>query len=187
MVPLTTLDPNTALILVDLQKGIVSRPTAPYLAAAVVERAALLAKAFRAHRLPVILVHVLAQPPGRVEQSRVGGEPPADWAQFVPALDRQLEDHVVDKRAWGAFAHTGLEEHLKAQGVTQVVIGGIATAIGVESTAREAHSAGFNVTLALDAMTDFKVETHENSVEHIFPRLGETGTTEEIIALLDLR
>jgi nicotinamidase-related amidase len=187
MVPLSTLDPNTALILVDLQKGIVSRPTLPYLAASVVERAALLARAFREHRLPVILVHVVAQPPGRVEQSRVGGEPPADWAEFVPMLDRQPEDHIVAKRAWGAFTHTELEAHLKAQGVTQVVIAGIATAIGVESTAREAYSAGFNVTLALDAMTDFKLETHENSIAHIFPRLGETGTTQEIIALLDLR
>jgi len=94
---------------------------------------------------------------------------------------------VVTKKTWGAFAHTGLEEHLKAQGVTQVVVAGIATAIGVESTARQAYEAGFNVTLAIDAMTDFKTETHENSVRHIFPRLGETGTTEEIIGLLDLR
>ena len=93
----------------------------------------------------------------------------------------------MTKKTWGAFAHTGLEEHLKAQGVTQVVVAGIATAIGVESTARQAWEAGFNVTLPVDAMTDLNAETHENSVTRIFPRLGETGTTEDVIGLLDLR
>jgi len=184
--PLTTLDPNTALILVDLQKGIVGRDAAPYPSADVVAKAAMLAPAFRAHRLPVVLVHVTGGAPGRNEQPKPPS-PAADWADLVPELDRQPDDHVVTKKTWGAFAHTGLEEHLKAQGVTQVVVAGIATAIGVESTARQAYEAGFNVTLAIDAMTDFKTETHENSVRHIFPRLGETGTTEEIIGLLDLR
>lgn len=184
---LTTLDPNTALILVDLQKGIVNRQTAPYPAAQVVERAALLARAFRAHHLPVVLVRVTGGAPGRTEQPRPSAPPPADATEFVPLLDEQADDHVVAKKTWGAFTHTGLEDHLRAQGVTQVVIAGIATAIGVESTARQAYEAGFNVTLAIDAMTDLKAETHANSVAHIFPRLGETGTTDEIIGLLDLR
>lgn len=184
--PLTTLDPNTALILIDLQKGIVGRDTKPFPSADVVAKAATLAKAFRAKKLPVVLVHVTGGAPGRNEQPRPP-TPPADWAELVPELDRQPEDHIVEKKSWGAFTHTGLEEHLKAQGVTQVVIAGIATAIGVESTARQAYEAGFNVTLPIDAMTDLKAETHENSVTRIFPRLGETGTTEEIIGLLDLR
>ena len=182
----TTLDPNTALIVIDLQKGIVARQTAPYPSADVVAKAATLLKAFRAHKLPVVLVHVVSGAPGRNEQPPQPA-PPADWAEFVPELDRQPGDHVVAKKTWGAFAHTGLEEHLKAQGVTQVVIVGIATAIGVESTARQAYEAGFNVALPIDAMTDLKAETHENSVTRIFPRLGETGSTDEIIGLLDLR
>ena len=183
---MTTLDPNTALIVVDLQKGIVSRQTAPYPAATVVANAAELARAFRAHKLPVVLVHVIGGAPGRNERP---GQAPArdDWADLVPELDQQPGDHIVAKKSWGAFTHAGLEEHLKAQGVSQVVVAGIATAIGVESTARQAYEAGFNVTLAVDAMTDLKPETHRNSVEHIFPRLGETGSTADIIGLLDLR
>ena len=184
--PVTTLDPNTALILIDLQKGIVARDTKPYPASEVVAKAATLAQAFRAHKLPVILVHVTGGAPGRNEQPKPPA-PPADWAEFVPELDRQPEDHIVEKKTWGAFPHTGLEKHLMAQGVTQVVIAGIATAIGCESTARQAYEAGFNVTLAVDAMSDLRADTHENSVERIFPRIGETGTVEEIIGLLDLR
>ena len=57
--------------------------------------------------------------------------------------------------------------------------------MGVESTARAAHEHGYHVTLATDAMADMSAETHRNSVERIFPRLGETGTTDEILALLD--
>jgi nicotinamidase-related amidase len=152
----------------------------------VVAKAATLAKAFRAARLPVVLVHVTGGAAGRNEQPPQP-TPPADWADLVPELDRQPEDHVVVKKTWGAFANTDLEQHLKAQGVTQVVIAGIATAIGVESTARQAYEAGFNVTLPIDAMTDLKAETHENSVTRIFPRIGETGTAQEIIGLLDLR
>ena len=186
MMPLTTLDPNTALILIDLQKGIVARDTKPCPPADVVAKAARLAKAFRAHKLPVVLVHVTGGAPGRNEQPKPPSPAP-DWADLVPELDRQPDDHIVEKKSWGAFTHTGLEEHLRAQGVTQVVVAGIATAIGVESTARQAYEAGFNVTLPIDAMTDLKAETHENSVTHIFPRLGETGTTDEVIGLLDLR
>ena len=182
----TTLDPNTALIVVDLQKGLVARQTAPYPPAAVVANAAELAKAFRAHKLPVVLVHVIGGAPGRTEQPRPAS-PPADWADLVPELDQQPSDHIVAKKSWGAFTHTGLEDHLKAQGVSQVVVAGIATAIGVESTARQAYEAGFNVALAVDAMTDLKPETHRNSVEHLFPRLGEAGSTADIIGLLDLR
>lgn len=183
---LTTLDANTALILIDLQKGIVARDTKPYPSAQAVAKGAELAKAFRAHKLPVVLVHVTGGAPGRTEQPKPPSPAP-DWADLVPELGRQPEDHIVEKKTWGAFAHTGLEEHLRAQGVTQVVVAGIATAIGVESTARQAYEAGFNVTLPIDAMTDLNSDTHRNSVERIFPRLGETGTTEEAIALLDLR
>jgi nicotinamidase-related amidase len=88
-------------------------------------------------------------------------------------------------QTWGAFTNTDLEEYLKKQGVTQVVIAGIATSFGVESTARHAHELGFNVTLAVDAMTDMNADAHTNSITRIFPRLGETGTAQQIIDLLD--
>ncbi|KZV15047.1 hypothetical protein F511_08105 [Dorcoceras hygrometricum] len=112
------------------------------------------------------------------------GELPADWAELVPELDAQAGDHLVTKRTWGAFAHTDLHEHLQKLGVTQVVIVGVATSIGVESTARQAYELGYNVTLATDAMTDMNADAHENSVARIFPRLGETGSTADVIALL---
>jgi nicotinamidase-related amidase len=184
--PVTVLDPKTALVLIDLQKGIVSRPTV-HPAAEIVRQAAALAEAFRSHKLPVILVHVTGGAPGRTERAvNLAGMPP-DWADLVPEINQQPEDYVVTKRTWGAFTHTDLAEHLQKLGVTQIVLAGVATSIGVESTARSAYELGFNVTLAIDAMTDLSAEAHHNSVERVFPRLGETGTTQEIIALLQDR
>lgn len=179
----TSLDPKTALIVIDLQKGIVSRPGIDR-AGEVVERAATLAGAFRRHGLPVVLVNVVDRPPGRTEQSFGGGAFPPGFADLIPQLNQQPQDHLISKRTPGAFTHTDLESYLKQAGVTQLVIVGISTSIGVESTARQAYELGFNVTLAVDAMTDLNAETHANSVTHIFPRLGETGTTQNVIDLL---
>jgi nicotinamidase-related amidase len=181
---ITALDPKTALILIDLQKGIVAYSTA-HPADEVVRHAAALADAFRRHDLPVVLVNAAGGAPGRTEQAHPRGEFPAGWTDLVPELNQQPEDHTVTKRTWGAFTNTGLDEHLKKLGATQVVVAGIATSIGVESTARQAHELGFNVTLATDAMTDMSLDAHNNSITRIFPRLGETGTTWEIVALLD--
>jgi nicotinamidase-related amidase len=180
----TTLDPNTALIVIDLQKGIVSMSTA-HPVSDVVTRTAALAKAFRRYRLPVVLVNVVGGAPGRAEQSRSAAGRPDDWADLIAELDRQPSDHTVTKRTWGAFTNTGLYEYLEKHDITQVVIAGIATSSGVESTARFAQELGFNVTLAIDAMTDMSLESHTNSITRVFPRLGETGTTAEIIDLLD--
>jgi nicotinamidase-related amidase len=183
---ITALDPKTALIVIDLQKGIVSYPTIHPIGD-VLKHAGALAGAFRRRHLPVVLVNVTGGAPGRAEQSRGRGDFPAGWADLVPELNQQPEDHTVTKQTWGAFTNTGLEDYLKKLGVTQVVIAGVATSIGVESTARFAHECGFNVTLATDAMTDMNAEAHANSIARIFPRLGETGTTEEIIKLLDAK
>jgi len=180
--PITQLDPRTALIVVDLQKGVVTRACAHPMAG-VVKNAAALATAFRQRRLPVVLVNAVGVAPGRSEQGSSGAFPP-DWAELIAELNQQPQDHCVSKRTWGAFTNTDLAAHLKAAGVTQVVVCGVATSIGVESTARQAHEHGFNVTLAVDAMTDMSAEAHANSVARIFPRLGETGTTQEIISHL---
>jgi nicotinamidase-related amidase len=181
---ISTLDASTALLIVDLQKGIVGRTTAHPMAD-VVKNAARLADAFRGHGLPVVLVNVDGGAPGRAEQSRRVREFPAGWTDLIPELDRQPSDHVVTKRTWGAFTSTGLEKHLRQSGVTQVVIAGVATSAGVESTARHAHELGFNVALAVDAMTDMSADAHHNSITRIFPRVGETGTTAEIIDLFE--
>lgn len=182
----TLLDPKTALIVIDLQNGIVTMPTA-HPVQEVIHKAAALAAAFRRHRLPVVLVNVTGGAPGRVEQTRPLGDLPAGWADLIPELDAQPHDHRVTKTTWGAFTGTDLADYLKSEGVTQIVLAGVATSIGVESTARHAHEFGFNVTLAIDAMTDRIAEAHDNAVTRIFPRLGETGTTADILALLDTR
>jgi nicotinamidase-related amidase len=151
----------------------------------VVANAAALAAAFRRHGLPVVLVNVVGGAPGRAEQSRSLASPPAGWTDLVPELAQAATDHLVSKRTWGAFTGTELARHLTAHAVTQVVIAGVSTSIGVESTARQAHELGFNVTLAVDAMTGLNADAHAHSIARISPRLGETGTTQRIIELLD--
>ena len=180
----TTLDPNTALVVIDLQKGVVGFPTAHPIGD-VLAAATILTAAFRRRHLPVVLVNAAGVAPGRTEQSRSLAGLPADWADLVPELDVQPDDLLITKKTWGAFTNTDLEARLKALGVTQLVLAGIATSFGVESTARHAHELGFNITLALDAMTDRSQEAHDNSVTRIFPRLGETGTAREIVELLE--
>ena len=181
--PITTLDAKTALILVDLQKGIVGMPLA-HPVADILGNARQLADAFRTAGLPVVLVNVTGGAPGRVEQARSLAGRPADWADLVPELGQQSTDHTVTKRTWGAFTGTDLAGYLVSQGTTQVVIGGISTSIGVESTARQAYELGFNVAIALDATTDMNVDAYTNSVTRIFPRLGETSTTLQILDLM---
>jgi len=183
---ITPLDQKAALVIIDLQKGIVSNPTAHPIDG-VVKHASELAAAFRRHDLPVVLVNVAGGAPGRTEQSNVAGQRPADWIDLVPELNRQSNDHLVTKKTWGAFTNTNLYAHLKGLGVTQIVLAGVATSIGVESTARQAHELGFHVALAVDAMTDRNLDAHNHSVTRIFPRLGENGTTHEILDLLKKR
>jgi nicotinamidase-related amidase len=182
--PVTTIDPNTALIVVDLQKGIAGLAS-PEVMTSVVGNSRKLADTFRAKGLPVVLVNVAGGAPGRTEQSRPTGDLPADWAELLPELGQTADDIIVTKRTWGAFASTDIEQQLRTLGITQIVVTGVATSIGVESTARQAYEVGFNVTFATDAMTDLRPEAHEASIANIFPRMGERGTTDEIIALLD--
>jgi len=178
---LTALDPHTALIVVDLQKGIMGAqfvtPIAP-----VIERSVALIREFRSRRFPVVLVNVAGGAPGRTEEPRrYTGAFPDGFTDFIPEIDPQPTDIVVTKYSWGAFATTDLESRLKSAGVTQVVVIGVATGTGVESTARQAYEAGFNVTLAIDAMTDTRPDAHAYSIRNVFPRLGETATAEDII------
>jgi nicotinamidase-related amidase len=184
---LTAFDPETALLVVDLQKGILNAPFINPIGN-VVERACALAETFRRLGLPVVLINVAGGAPGRTEQPRRHDGPfSADFTDLLPELRHQPDDIVVTKRTWGAFASTNLEDQLKKRGVTQVVLSGVATGTGVEATARQAYEAGFNVTLALDAMTDIRPEAHDYSLKHVFPRLGETGSSQEIINLLATR
>ncbi len=183
--PLTQLDPIAALIVIDLQKGIVALPTAQP-AAAIVQRSAELARAFRRHNLPVVLVNVTAAAPGRTDTPRPVRDFPPDWAELVPELDRQPSDHLVSKQRVGAFHGTDLDAYLRSCGVTQVILTGISTTAGVESTARSAADLGYHVVFATDAMTDMSAENHAHAIAKIFPRFGQCDSTAAILAQLNV-
>ncbi|WP_037577825.1 hydrolase [Phaeacidiphilus oryzae] len=191
--PLTTIDPKTALVVIDLQNGILGAPGAPNPTSDVLAKNVELAEAFRARKLPVVLVRVTTAAdgadwtPGRTDADAAGGGTPSfpeGWDVISDALAGHDEDIVVTKRNWSAFYGTDLDLQLRRRGVTQIVLTGVATSIGVESTARQAHEHGYHVALATDAMTDMDAEAHANSIAKIFPRLGETATTQEILDLL---
>ncbi|MEW1955586.1 MFS transporter [Terrabacter sp. NPDC080008] len=185
-VPLSTLDEAPALVVIDLQKGILATPAA-HDVNAVVQRSGELAAAFRARGLPVVLVNVTGGAPGRTDAQQSGAPRPAfddDFSELVAELDVQPEDELVTKQTWGAFTGTPLESFLRGRGVTQVVLTGIATSAGVESTARFAHELGFNVVLVGDAMTDRSAAAHDHSLTHVFPRLGEVTSTADVLAAL---
>lgn len=151
----------------------------------IVARTAQLARAFRERGLPVVLVNVTGVAPGRTDAGKFNlASLPPDWAELVPELQRQAGDHVVSKQRVGAFIGTGLDNYLRERGVTQIFLTGVATSAGVESTARSAYDHGYNVVLVTDAMTDRSAEAHRHSVEVIFPRLGETETTENVVKSL---
>lgn len=178
---LTQLDANAALIVIDLQHGIVNLPLAQP-AEPVVERAAKVARAFRQSNRPVVLVNVDAAAPGRTDGGVHGLPDDAEFKKLVPELEQAPTDYLVTKKRWGAFQTTDLDAHLRGKGVQQVVILGIATSIGVESTARYASELGYNVVIVTDAVADLNAEAHENSVTRIFPRLAETTSTDELLA-----
>jgi nicotinamidase-related amidase len=181
--PLTKLDTVTALVVIDLQKGVVGLP-AVHPIGEIVARTAQLARAFRERGLPVVLVNASGAAPGRTDAGPRKFSFPPDWTELVPELEQHPGDHLVTKQRWGAFLGTTLDDYLLRRGVTQVVLTGVATSAGVESTARSAYDLGYNVTLVVDAITDRDADAHRHCVEKIFPRLGETATAEDVLKLL---
>ncbi|MFF3564635.1 isochorismatase family cysteine hydrolase [Streptomyces sp. NPDC002574] len=184
---LTAIDPGSALVVIDLQKGIVSALDAPAVTDAV-EHAARLATEFRRHRLPVVLVNVTGRAPGRTDGGRSARRTaalPTGWADLMDELDVQPTDHLITKRRRSAFHDTGLDTLLRDLGVTQIVLAGISTGSGVESTARAASDHGYHVVLATDAMTDPDAEAHRHSVERVFPKIGETATAAEVVDMIE--
>lgn len=186
----TTLDPTTALVVIDLQNALLSVPGSPYTVAEVVDRSAQLADAFRRRGLPVVLVRVAFATdgadttPGRSETGSRHTVRPEGYELIAEQLAGHPEDVVVTKRTWGAFHGTDLDLQLRRRGVSQIVLTGVATSAGVESTARAAHEHGYHLTLVTDAMTDRDADNHRHSVEKIFPRIGERATTAEVLDLL---
>lgn len=185
--PVTALDPRTALIAIDLQAGTVGIDMGPQPAAYVVARTAALADAFRAHRLPVVLVNVAGAPGVRSDRNPEGtpSEMPGEALPVVAELGRA--DKLITKRTPGAFTGTGLEDYLRGQGVTQVVVTGVATGNGVAATVQQAFEFGFHVTVPTDAVADPEPSRHEYAVTRHFPERAETGSTKDVLALLATR
>jgi nicotinamidase-related amidase len=182
--PVTKLDSTAALIVIDLQKGIVGLPTV-HPTTEIVARSAILARSFRERGLPVVLVNVTGAAPGRTDVGpRNLTSLPADWSELVPELEHHPDDYLVSKQRVGAFIGTSLNEALRKRGVTQVFVTGISTSLGVESTARSAYDYGYNVVIVMDAVTDRDADAHRHCVEKIFPRISETDTTDNVLKLL---
>jgi len=162
----------------------------PHSTTAVIANAALLAAAFRAAGAAVVLVHVATSPDGGgrlhspVDEPQVRAQMPPDFAEIVPELGPGDNDIVVTKRQWGAFYGTDLDLQLERRGIVTVVLGGIATNYGVESTARDAYERGYHLVLVEDAMSARSTADHAFACERIFPRLGRLSHTAEVLAAL---
>ena len=185
---ITALDKNTALVLIDLQNSVVSTQTKPYSVEYILSNTNKLIEAFRKKQMPIVLVNV--KPAGAWMNARkeVKFPPFPDDEKAYKISDKvnaDKNDICITKHTWNAFFETELNNELKKKSVTHIVLGGISTSIGVEGTARAASELGYNITLATDAMTDRVESAHHHSIEIIFPRLGERGTTKEIIEMLN--
>lgn len=185
----TALDERTALVLVDLQKGITKRPIPGV--AQVLQNAAALVAAFRQAGLPIVIVNVDAAGAkwlGARKDAPYTAAPPAPGTSEIDeAIQTKPGDIFITKHTWGAFYETALHDELQKKGVTGIVLAGIATSIGVEGTARQASERAYNITFAKDAMTDMVADAHERSLQYIFPRMGEVGDTAGIIKMLGKR
>lgn len=181
---------TTALVVIDLQEGILPFAGGPHSADDVVARAARLAEKCRAAGAPVVLVRVgwsadfaeaLKQP---VDAAHAGEALPPNWWTWPTALGKRDSDIEIIKRQWGAFYGTDLELQLRRRSIDTIILCGIATNIGVESTARNAWEMGFTLIIAEDACSAADSEQHNGSFRHIFPRIGRVRRTDEILAAL---
>ncbi len=181
---------KTALVVIDMQKGIVGLQGAPYDSKTVLANVVKLADLFREKEAFVVLVNVGSRDgkdmlrPLTDQPSALAGERPSDWAVIVPELGPKATDHLVTKHQWGAFFGTDLDLQLRRRGIDTIVLCGIATSIGVETTAREAYQHNYQQVFAEDAMTALNAEEHYHTLKYIFPRIGKIRKTDDIIASL---
>jgi nicotinamidase-related amidase len=185
-----TLDPETALILIDLQHGITALPTVDP-SDQIVARGAQLADAFRAHKRLVVATRVAFSPDGgdviktRTAANGARPKPAPDYADLHAELNLGDGDISITKRGWNAFYGTELDLELRRRKITGIVLAGISTSIGVESAARAANERGYELTIVTDAVTDTSERAHLNSLEVIFPHIAELATTKEVLTALE--
>jgi nicotinamidase-related amidase len=180
---------QTALVAIDLQRGIVGREWAPYVSADVVRRTVEIANALRARGGTVVWVRVdLAQLltlPADAPNTAAAVATPLHASALVDELGVQADDVVITKRQWGAFYGTELDQQLRRRGIRSLIMAGIATNYGVESTARCAFDRGYEQVFAEDAMTSVNKQAHDFPLQYVFPRMGRIRTTAQILAALN--
>ena len=181
---LTTIDPNGALIVLDLQVATAGMPTTPNAVLDIFRRSAGLAKAFRDKGLPVVWVNVAGGSSGRVESAPQMGDLPENWTDLPEELGVEPSDKTFSKYGWGAFHDDRMDALLKEVGAGQVFLTGLTTSQAVESTARSAHERNYHVVVVTDAIGDLDAEDHTHCVDKVFPKLAELATTEEVLARL---
>ena len=180
---------KTALVIIDLQQGIVAYKTSPHTSADVIERSARLAKALREKHGTVVYVHVnmadfLKLPADQLMRDPNAPPPPPEASELVAEAGHQQGDLIITKRHWGAFAGTDLEQTLRQRGIETIVLTGISTNIGVESTARQGTGLGFAFVIVEDACGTTDEVTHRSVFEKTFPRLARVRKTEEVLTAL---
>ncbi|PHA02515.1 hydrolase [Bacillus pseudomycoides] len=180
---------KTALVVIDLQNGTVNGQRSPYTGAQVVENASKLIQAFTEKGAFVVLVKVsfivgkdMLKP--NIDAQVNPMQLPEGWDHFVPELANVQNAHSITKRQWGAFFGTDLDLQLRRRGIDTIVLCGISTAIGVDTTAREAYQHGYNQIFVEDAMTASTKEEHDYVCKSIFPKIGQIRTTEKVVDLL---
>ena len=182
---------RTTVIVIDLQKGIVGRSCAPHSASTVIANTVRVLAGARQAGALIVLVHVGGAPDGadklypEADQPMPRGALPPDWSELIPELNRQETDLVILKRQWGAFYGTDLDLQLRRRKMATLVLCGIATEFGVESTARDAFERGYELILVSDAMTGLSAESHTDALERIFPRIGRVRSTDQVIAAFE--
>ncbi len=185
------IDPGTtALVIVDIQNVTLAMPTVPHTPPQILANCIRLAEASRQRGVTVVFVVVHVGVGGRTMLQTVIDAPfpsfpvPPEWDRIPAELGPRETDTVVTKYNWGGFYGTDLDVQLRRRGIRTVLLGGIATNFGVESTARQAQEAGYQPVLIEDAMGAFSAEEHAFAIRHIFPRLGRVRSTAEVLAAI---
>jgi nicotinamidase-related amidase len=179
-----TLNPRTtALVLIDLQNAVLGRKLAPISADELLARGKALAEKFRTAGAPVVLVNAVPKldaPERQVDEpTPLPKTLPPGFADLAPGL-AEPGDILITKSTWGAFFMTDLDSELKNRGVDAIVLGGVATHIGVESTARQAWELGYELVVARDVTSSTAVEPHEGTMRHIFPRIARVTDSDAL-------
>jgi nicotinamidase-related amidase len=183
---------TTALVIIDLQRGIVGRETAPHSASKVIENSARIGRRCKDAGGLIVPVHVTFSASGadRLQQAidvpmaLPPGGLPANWAEFVPEIAALDAEVVITKRQWGAFHGTELDLQLRRRGIKTILLTGISTNFGVEGTAREAWQHGYEVIVVEDACASAEAGMHQFAIDKILPRVSRVRSTADVLAAL---